>query len=169
MTGVYPIRAKVICFGLSESIKTLNISLHWRRRGIVYQHHPRHVDVLVKDLRLEHGNSVQTPATHDATEEEAQEPLDKVQHSKYMSQVARCLFSQYRADITFIVKELCQRMSSPTQQSLAKLKRFVRYLQRERQCGQVFRHGKPVEEVTTFTDSDWAVAKKSESHQAQAW
>ena len=58
----------------------------------MYQHDPRHVDVLVKDLGLEHGNSVQTPATHDATDEEEPEPLDQVQHSKYMSQVARCLF-----------------------------------------------------------------------------
>ena len=56
----------------------------------VYQRDPRHVDVLVKDLGLEHGNSVQTPATHDVTEEET-EPLDQVQHSKYRSQVARFL------------------------------------------------------------------------------
>ena len=29
----------------------------------MYQHDPRHIDVLVKDLGLENGNSVQTPAT----------------------------------------------------------------------------------------------------------
>ena len=46
------------------------------KRGIVYQHDPRLVDVLVKELGLEQGNSVQTPATHDATEEEESEPLD---------------------------------------------------------------------------------------------
>ena len=69
-------------------------------RGIVYQHDPRHVDVLVKELVLERGNSVQTPASHDVTECEA-ESLDQAQHSKYRSQVARCLFiSQDRADIT---------------------------------------------------------------------
>ena len=52
-------------------------------------------------------------------------------------------------------------MSSPTQQSLAKLKRLVRYLKRETQWGQVFKYGKPVEEVTTFTDSDWAGCKET--------
>ena len=46
------------------------------------------VDVLVKDLGLEDGNSVQTPATDDATEEEP-ELLDQIQHSKYRSRVAR--------------------------------------------------------------------------------
>ena len=92
--------------------------------------------MLVKDLGLEHGNSVQTPATHNATEEAEPEPLSQVQHSKYRSQVARCLFlSRDRADIPFILNELCQRMSSPTQQSLSKLKRLVRYLKRERQRG----------------------------------
>ena len=110
---------------------------------MVYQHDPRHVDVLVKDLGLEHGNSVQTPATHDATEEEEPEPLSQVQHSKYRSQVARCLFlSLDRADITFILNELCQRMSSPSQQTLAELKRLVRYLKRYRQWGQTFGYGR---------------------------
>ena len=49
----------------------------------------------------------------------------------------------------------------PTQQSLVKLKRLARYLKRERQWGQMFKYGKTVEEVTTFTDSDWAGCKET--------
>ena len=95
--------------------------------------------MLVKDLGLEHGNSVQTPATSDVMEEVESEPLSQVQHQQHRSQVARCLFlSQDRADITFIVNELYQQMSSPNQQSLAKLKRLAKYLNRERQWEQVF-------------------------------
>ena len=60
---------------------TLNRRLHWEKRGIVYQHDPRPFGVLVKDLGLENDNSVQTPATHDESEEEP-EPLDQVQHFK---------------------------------------------------------------------------------------
>ena len=72
----------------------------------MYQHDPRHIDVVVKDLGLENGNSVQTPATPEVTEEEKPEPLSQVQHHKYRTQVARCLFlSHDRADITFIVNE----------------------------------------------------------------
>ena len=116
----------------------------------------------VKDLRLEHGNSVQTPATRDATEEEEPEQLSQVQHSKYMSQVSRCLFvSQDRADITSIVNELSQRMSRPTQRSFAKRKRLVRYLKRERQSGQIFKYGRMVEEVTAFTDWNLAGCKET--------
>ena len=161
MKGVYPIKAKIINHGSTESIKALNRRLHWRKRGVAYQHDPRHADVLVKELWLERGNSVQTPVTHDATEGEAK-PLDQAQHSKYRSQVARCLFlSQDRADITNFVNELCQKMSNPDQQSMAKLKRLVRYLKRERQWGPVFSYGRMAEEATTFTDSDWGGCKET--------
>ena len=126
MTNVYTIKAKIISYGSPKSIKTLNRRLRWRKRGIVYQHDPRHADVLVKDLGLEHCNSLQAMATPDVMEEEESEPLSQVQHQQYRSQVSRCLFlSQDRADFTFIVNELCQKMSSPNQQSLAKLKRLA--------------------------------------------
>ena len=93
MTRVYPIKAKTIGYGSPKSIKTLNRRLHWENQGIVYQHDPGHVDVLVKDFGLERGNSVQTPATPDATEEAESESLSQVQHHRHRSQVARCCFS----------------------------------------------------------------------------
>ena len=68
MEGVYPIKAKIISHGSPGSIKAPNRRLHCGKRGIVYQHGPRHVDVLVKELGLERGNTVQTAATHDVTE-----------------------------------------------------------------------------------------------------
>ena len=80
-TSVYSIKAKIVGHGSPKSIKTLNRRLHSGKRGFVYQHDPRHVDVLVKDLGLEHGNSVQTPATPDVTEEE------ESQHHRYRSQM----------------------------------------------------------------------------------
>ena len=33
-------------------VSGLNRRLHWGKEGIVYQHDPRHIDVLVKDLGL---------------------------------------------------------------------------------------------------------------------
>ena len=52
-------------------------------------------------------------------------------------------------------------MSNPNQQSLARLKRLARYLKRERQCGQLFEYGVLTEELTVFTDSDWAGCKET--------
>ena len=95
MTWVYPIKAKLISYGSTERIKALNRRLHWTKRGIVYQ--PKHADVLVKDLGLEHGNSLRAPAVHDAIYDE-RGPLNQSQSSNYRSPVARCLFlSQNRA------------------------------------------------------------------------
>ena len=74
MTSGYPIKAKIISLGSPKSIKTLYRRLHWSKEGIVYQHDPKHIDALVKDLALENGNSVQTPATPEVTEEEKPEP-----------------------------------------------------------------------------------------------
>ena len=79
MTNVHPIKAKAIGYGSSKSIKTWNRRFHWGERGVV------HVDVLVKELGLEHGNSLQTPATPDMTEEEGSEPLSQDQHHRYTS------------------------------------------------------------------------------------
>ena len=100
MTSVYPTKAKIISLGSPKRIKTLNRRLLWGKEGIVYHHDPRHIDVLVKDLGLENGNSVQTPATPEVTEEEKPEPLSQVQHHKYRSQVARCLFLSQRTEQT---------------------------------------------------------------------
>ena len=52
-------------------------------------------------------------------------------------------------------------MSSPNQQSFAKLKRLARYLKRERQWRQVFEYGKMAEDLAAFTDSDWTGCKET--------
>ena len=91
-----------------------------RETGILYQHDPRHVDVLVESLGLENGNTVQTPIVDDVKDDNLVR-LDPEQISKYRSYVARRLFlSQDRADVTFAVNELCQRMSGLSQHSFAK-------------------------------------------------
>ena len=36
----------------------------------MYQQDPRHVDVVVQDLGIERGISMQTPAVHDVTDDE---------------------------------------------------------------------------------------------------
>ena len=111
--------------GSTKSIKALNRRICWGETGILYQHDPRHVDVLVESLGLENGNTVQTPIIDDVKDENPVW-LDPEQISKYRSHVARCLFlSQDRADITFAVNELCQRMSDLSQHSFSKLKRLV--------------------------------------------
>ena len=88
--------------------------------------------------------------------------MDLEQISKNRFHVARCLFlSQDRADITFAVDELCQKMSDPTQHSFAKLNGLVRYLKGGRKWTQVCKVGDMSLEVIVFSDSDWAEDKET--------
>ena len=69
---------------------------------MVRLHDPGHVDVLVKDLGLEHGSSVQTTPVH--------EPLDSMQASGDRKLQDVCSVSEDRVDTACIVNEPCQRM-----------------------------------------------------------
>ena len=41
IAGVYPIKTQFISYGSTESIKSLNGSLLWRKRGMAHQYDPR--------------------------------------------------------------------------------------------------------------------------------
>ena len=83
--------------------------------GILFQHDPQHIDFLIESLGLKNRNTVQTRKVDDVNDKNPAQ-LDPEQISWYGSHVARCLFlSQDRADMTFAVNELCQKMSDPTQ------------------------------------------------------
>ena len=59
-----------------------------------------------------------------------EEKFNEDQSSKYRAIVARCNYlSPGRPDIAFSVKELCRRMSAPSQADYLALKRLGRYLQ----------------------------------------
>ena len=103
-----------------EAVGTTALSrrICWGETGILYQHDLRHVDVLVESPGLDIEKTVQTPITDDVKDEN---PLwsDSEQIIKNKSHVARCclFLSQNRADMTFAVNELCQRMSDLSQHS----------------------------------------------------
>ena len=68
---------------------------------------------------------MQTRKVDDVNDENPAQ-LDPEQIGWYGSHVPRCLFlSQDRADMTFAVNELCQKMSDPTQHSLIQTTRSV--------------------------------------------
>ena len=124
---MYPIKASIIGAGSAKSVKALNRRIRWRETGILCQHDPD--DVLVESLGLEKGNTVQTPTVGDVKDENpVWLDLEQIQQKTDLMWTDVLFFSQDRADITFAVSELRQRMSDPSQHSLATLKRLVRYL-----------------------------------------
>ena len=109
LESVYPIKASIIGAGSTKSMKALNRRICWGETGILYQHDPRHVDVLDGSLGLKNGNPVQTPIVDDVKDENPVQ-LDPEQVSKYRSHVARCLFFSQDRDMSLAMNELCQRM-----------------------------------------------------------
>ena len=61
LESVNPIKGDIIGAGSAKNIKALNRRIRWGETGILYQHDPRDVDVLVESLGLEKGHTVQTP------------------------------------------------------------------------------------------------------------
>ena len=113
------------------------------------------------DPGLENGNTVQTPMFDDVKDENPVQWTQNKSANTDLTWPGACSSSQDKADITFAVNELCQKMSDPTQRSFAELKRLVRYLKGERQWIQVFKFGDMSSEVKVFSGSDWAGDKET--------
>ena len=81
LESVYPIKASIIGSGSAKSIKALSRRTCWGETALLYQHDPRHVDVLVESLERENGNTMQT-LTVDDVKDENPVSLDPEQISK---------------------------------------------------------------------------------------
>ena len=114
------------------------------------------------------------------TEQEIDD-LDDDQVTRYRALVARANYLAVdRGDIAFCVKELARCMSSPSRQDWEKLRRLARYLRYRPRCVLWYAYQGTTNEVTCFTDSDWAGCKRTrrstsggcmlwESHPIKMW
>ena len=59
LESVYPTKASIIGARWAKNIKARNRRTRRGETGLVYQHDPRHVDVLVGSLGLENGITMQ--------------------------------------------------------------------------------------------------------------
>ena len=69
--------------------------------------------------------------------------------------------SQDGADISYAVKELARRMSSPTQSDMVALKRLANYLIGEPRVVNLFPYQGDLTSITCYVDSDWAGCVRS--------
>ena len=113
-----------------QEIRILNRILRWTATGIDYEADPRHAELLARDLDPP-GPSVSTAGVKPAKEEE-EKPLAGMAVRQFRSGAARANYlAQDRADLSFAAKELCRRMSGPTEADWTALLRIVRYLKAE--------------------------------------
>ncbi len=88
-------------------------------------------------------------------------PLDASKRTPYRAVVARANYlASDRQELQFLAKEVCRWMSSPTDVSLAALKRLGRYVHDHRRL--VYHHPwQTVSRVDTYSDTDWAGCVKT--------
>ena len=118
----------------------------------MYQHDPRHVDVLVKDLGLEQGNTVPEKSwsrwtkfyTAD-TGRKLHDVCSSVKLDRHKIHRERVMSKGVKLHAT----DHCQ------------VEKASRVFTRERQWRHIICSGRMVEDVTRFSDSDWAGCKET--------
>ena len=137
--------------------KILNRLIAVDSRGWSLEADPRHVELLVEELKVEKG--LATPGVEDREEEDDSE-LKAEEASRYRSLVARANYLAIdRPDICFSVKELCRSMPTPTRSSWTRLVRVVKYLQRNPRFVLKYDFQEAVNELDVYSDANWAGCK----------
>ncbi len=123
--------------------------------GIEYEPDPRHAELIVEELNLQNAKSVMTLGEKMTNEESPK--LSATDVTRYRSICARTNYlAQDRADITYIAKELCRRMSNPTEADWQAMKRMGRYLKGRPRMIQYFGWQAEGAELEVNSDTDHA-------------
>ena len=140
----------------------LNRVIRWCDDGLEYEADPRQVEKLVEELELVGCNSCVTPGLKPLPEQFVEDkPLEVSMFTKFRALAARANYlSADRPDCQYAAKEICRWMSSPSELSMAALKRFGRYLLGRPRL--VFRYVfQSADTVDCYSDTDWAGCPKT--------
>ncbi len=112
-----------------KSVRILARIVSWNERGIQYEPDQRHVEIVVKALGLQKGESVVMPGAKEKLDTDSEKALEGSAATLYRSLTMRLSYlAQDRPDIQFSCKKTAKGMSSPTESDWQKLKRLGRYL-----------------------------------------
>ena len=106
----YRIKAQWLGPGKEQQteVKILNRIIGWEKnKGIVYEADPRHVELIIDQLKLKEAKAVATPGTKEEgiTTDDCNQELDEQQASLYRAITARCNYiSPDRPDISYTIK-----------------------------------------------------------------
>lgn len=140
----------------------LNRIIRWCDDGLEYEADPRQVEKLVEELELVGCNPCVSPGVKALAEQHAEDkPLDASLFTRYRALAARANYlSADRPDCQYAAKEICRFMSTPTELSMAALKRFGRYLLGRPRL--VFRYVfQSADCIDCYSDTDWAGCAKT--------
>ena len=117
----------------------------------------------MQELGLEHSKEVKTPGVKESRKDSAEEhELSKDQASMYRRLVARLNYlAQDRSDIGYATKELCRKMSKPTEKDWIALKRIGRYLKGRTRVVTTMGYDGGGEGIVVWTDTDYAGCQRT--------
>ena len=146
-------------------MKILNRIIGWdNKKGIVYEADPRHIEIIVDQLKLKDAKAVATPGTKEegTITNDCTQALDEQQASMYRAITARCNYiSPDRPDIAYTVKELARNMSTPTKGDWIRLKRLGLCLLGKPRLQQVYSWQNTQATMKVYTDADWAGCRET--------
>ena len=120
LEGRYTVKTQTLGPGPDnqQQIKILNRMVTWSdEEGLTYEADPRHVEIRLKQLKMEDAKPVTTPGTKEEgrTSEDSGERLSDKETIEVRALVARCNYlAPDRPDIAFAVKEFARAMANPT-------------------------------------------------------
>ena len=146
---------------MSQEIRVLNRILRWGDHGVEYEPDQRHAEMIIQDMQVAGGKSVNTPIMNEdknSVEERMKtNELSKADATAYRGLAARLNYLALdRVDLQFTAKVIAKHMSSPREYDWAAVKRVARYLLGVPRAIQHFHWQGQPEQIVTFTDSDWA-------------
>merc|ERR1712079_692240 len=84
-------------------------------------------------------------------------PLEGQDHTAYRAMAARANYLALdRPDLQFAAKEICRKMSGPTEDDWGRLKKLVRYIRGKMRIAYVYHWQHYPRNLTAFTDTNWA-------------
>ncbi len=138
-----------------KDMRILNRIVRVTEDGIEYEPDPRHAELIVEELKLQNAKAVATPGEKLTVTDSPK--LGAMEVTRYRSICARINYlAQDRADITYMGKELCRRMSEPTEADWQVLKRLGRYLKGKPRMIQHFGWQAEGAELEVDSDTDHA-------------
>ena len=146
-----------------QEARILNRIVRWAPQGWEYEADQRHAELIIQAMGMEKGKAVSTPGDEEPTWklEDNEKDLGPKETTLYRMVAARANYlAADRADIQYAVKECCRGMAAPQVHHLSGLKRLARYLVGRPRMVWAY-PWQQEENVTTFSDSNWAGCKRT--------
>ena len=171
---------------LCKRMRILNriVRLH-DGEGLTSEPDPQHVMLLIQEMKVGDKPALSTPGVKTAKESDEKKATDNAvrkargtlgtkaittndegaddpllqgeEATSFRALVARAIFwAADRVDLMFSVKEIARHMSSPRRSHWALLDRLARFVVGHGRLVTWMRYQPEVEQLTTWTDSDWA-------------